>query len=79
MLSSQNPSNTKIRFTNESLEDCLFTGTFDQQPIDSVMKVIQVAFDLDLDQNGKAYVLSGDASGLTATLYWLELCRICFP
>ncbi len=52
--------NQKIRFTNESLEDCLFTGTFDQQPIDSVMRVIQVAFDLDLDQNGKAYVLSGD-------------------
>ena len=60
MLSSQNPSNTKIRFTNESLEDCLFTGTFDQQPIDSVMRVIQVAFDLDINQSGKAYVLSGD-------------------
>ena len=60
MLSFQNPSNIKIRFTNESLEDCLFTGTFDQQPLDSVMKVIKVAFDLDLDQDGKAYVFSGD-------------------
>jgi len=60
MLSSQNPSNTKIRFTNESLEDCLFTGTFDEQPIDSVMRVIQVAFDLNLNRQGKAYVFSGE-------------------
>jgi len=49
-----------IRFTNESLEDCLFTGTFDQQPIDSVVRVIQVAFDLEVDRDGKAYVFSGD-------------------
>jgi ferric-dicitrate binding protein FerR (iron transport regulator) len=49
-----------IRFTNESLEDCLFTGTFDQQPIDSVVRVIQVAFDLEMDRDGKVYVLSGE-------------------
>jgi len=50
----------KIRFTNEALEDCLFTGTFDEQPIDSVVRVIQVAFDLELDRDGKAYVFSGE-------------------
>jgi ferric-dicitrate binding protein FerR (iron transport regulator) len=49
-----------IRFTNETLEDCLFTGTFDQQPIDSVVRVIQVAFGLDVDRDGRAYVFSGD-------------------
>jgi ferric-dicitrate binding protein FerR (iron transport regulator) len=49
-----------IRFADEMLEDCLFTGTFDEQPIDSVIKVIQVAFNLDLEQDGKAYVLSGN-------------------
>jgi transmembrane sensor len=50
-----------IRFTNESLEDCLFTGTFDQEPIDSVVRVIQVAFGLEVGRDGRAYVLSGDA------------------
>ncbi len=50
----------KIRFTNESLEDCLFTGTFDKQPIDSVVRVIQVAFDLEVGRDGKAYVFSGN-------------------
>jgi len=49
-----------ILFTNEALEDCLFTGTFDEQHIDSVIRVIQVAFDLELEQKRKAYVLSGD-------------------
>jgi ferric-dicitrate binding protein FerR (iron transport regulator) len=49
-----------IRFNNESLEDCLFTGTFDQQPMDSVVRVIQVAFGLDMEHDGKAYVFSGD-------------------
>ncbi|MFC2098126.1 FecR family protein [Bacteroidota bacterium] len=49
-----------IRFTDTALEDCLFTGTFDQQPIDSVVRVIQVAFDLDLDRQGRAYVFSGE-------------------
>lgn len=50
----------KILFTNEALEDCLFTGTFDKQPVDSVVRVIQVAFDLEVARDGKAYVLSGD-------------------
>ncbi|HEC43977.1 MAG TPA: DUF4974 domain-containing protein [Bacteroides sp.] len=49
-----------IRFTTTALEDCLFTGTFDQQPIDSVVLVIQVAFDLDLNRQGKAYEFSGE-------------------
>jgi transmembrane sensor len=49
-----------IRFTNESLEDCLFTGTFDQEPIDSVVRVIQVAFGLEVGRDGRAYVFSGD-------------------
>ena len=49
-----------IRFTNTALEDCLFTGTFDQQPFDSVVLVIQVAFDLDLNRQGKAYEFSGE-------------------
>jgi len=50
----------KIRFTNEALEDCLFTGTFDNQPVDSVVRVIQIAFDLEVARDGKAYVFSGD-------------------
>jgi ferric-dicitrate binding protein FerR (iron transport regulator) len=50
----------EIRFADQTLEDCLFTGTFDEQPIDSVVRVIQVAFNLELDQSGRAYVFSGN-------------------
>ncbi len=50
----------KIRFDNEILEDCLFTGTFDQQPFDSVMKVIQIAFNLDMEQEKNTYIFSGN-------------------
>jgi ferric-dicitrate binding protein FerR (iron transport regulator) len=52
--------NQDILFTSKALEDCLFTGTFDQQPMDSVVRVIQVAFGLKVDREGKSYVLSGD-------------------
>ena len=48
-----------IRFDNKILEDCLFTGTFDQQPVDSVMKVIQIAFNLDMVQDKNTYIFSG--------------------
>lgn len=48
-----------IRFDNEKLKECLFTTTFDQQPFDSVMKVIQVAFNLDMDQDKNTYIFSG--------------------
>lgn len=49
-----------IRFDNEILEDCRFTGTFDQQPVDSVMKVIQIAFNLDMEQEKNTYIFSGN-------------------
>ena len=49
-----------IRFDNEILEDCLFTGTFDQQPVDSVMKVIQIAFNLDMEQDKNTFIFSGN-------------------
>ena len=49
----------KIRFDNEMLEDCLFTGTFDQQPVDSVMKVIQIAFNLDMEEDTDTFIFSG--------------------
>jgi len=49
-----------IRFDNERLEDCLFTGTFDQQPVDSVMKVIQIAFNLDMEQDKNTFIFSGN-------------------
>ena len=52
---------TELLFSNNELENCLFTGTFDQQPMDSVVRVIQLAFNLDLDQNKNSYVLSGEA------------------
>jgi ferric-dicitrate binding protein FerR (iron transport regulator) len=48
-----------IRFDNEMLEDCPFNGTFDQQPVDSVMKVIQTAFTLNMDQDNNTYIFSG--------------------
>jgi ferric-dicitrate binding protein FerR (iron transport regulator) len=48
-----------IRFDNEKLKECLFTTTFDQQPVDSVMKVIQIAFNLDMDQEKNTYIFSG--------------------
>jgi ferric-dicitrate binding protein FerR (iron transport regulator) len=50
-----------IRFDNETLEDCLFTGTFDQQPVDSVVKVIQIAFNLDIEQEKNTYIFTGSA------------------
>jgi transmembrane sensor len=49
-----------IRFDNEILEDCLFTGTFDQQPVDSVMKVIQIAFNLDMEREENIFIFSGN-------------------
>ena len=49
-----------IRFDNERLEDCLFTGTFVQQPVDSVMKVIQMAFNLDMEQDKNTFIFSGN-------------------
>ena len=49
-----------MRFNNEILEDCLFTGTFDQQPVDSVMKVIQIAFNLDMEQKKNIFIFSGN-------------------
>ncbi len=48
-----------IRFDNKMLEDCLFTGTFDQQPVDSVMKVIQIAFNLEMEQDKNTFIFSG--------------------
>jgi len=48
-----------IRFDNDTLEDCRFTGTFDQEPVDSVMKVIQIAFNLDMDQDKNTFTFSG--------------------
>ena len=48
-----------IRFDNKILEDCPFNGTFDQQPIDSVMKVIQIAFNLDMEQDKNTFIFSG--------------------
>lgn len=48
-----------IRFDNDKLQECLFTGTFDQQPVDTVMKVIQIAFDLDLEQEHNTFIFSG--------------------
>ncbi len=52
---------TNIRFDNEMLEDCLFNGTFDQQPVDSVMKAIQIAFNLDMDQDKNTFIFSGSS------------------
>jgi transmembrane sensor len=49
-----------IRFDNEKLEECLFTTTFDQQPVDSVMKVIQIAFNLDMEQDKNTFIFSGN-------------------
>ncbi len=48
-----------IRFDSKNLEDCLFTGTFDQQPLDSVMKVIQIAFNLDVQKDKNTFIFSG--------------------
>jgi len=50
----------EIHFGNDVLEECLFTGTFDMQPVDSVVRVIQLAFNLDVEQNKNSYVLSGE-------------------
>ncbi len=49
-----------IRFDNEKLEECLFTGTFDQQPVDSVMKALQIAFNLDMEQDKNTFIFSGN-------------------
>jgi transmembrane sensor len=49
-----------IRFENDKLQDCLFTGTFDQQPVDTVMKVIQIAFNLDLEQEHNTFIFYGN-------------------
>jgi ferric-dicitrate binding protein FerR (iron transport regulator) len=48
-----------IRFDNEKLEDCPFTTTFDQQPVDYVVKTIQTAFNLDMEQDKNTFIFSG--------------------
>ena len=50
----------EIVFGSKEIENCLFTGTFDRQPVDSVVRAIQLAFSLDIDQNRNSYVLSGE-------------------
>jgi transmembrane sensor len=49
----------EIIFENSELEECLFTGTFDGWPVDSVVQVIKLALSLDVDQNRNSFVLSG--------------------
>ena len=49
----------KIRFDNEKLEDCPFTVTFEQQPVDYVVKTIQTAFNLDMEQDENTFIFSG--------------------
>ena len=50
----------EILFDNNELENCLFTGTFDGQPVDSVVRVIQLAFNLKVERDRNAYVFSGE-------------------
>ena len=49
----------EIIFENSELEECLFTGTFDRWPVDSVVQVIELALGLDVDQNRNSFVISG--------------------
>ena len=51
----------EILFGNDALKECLYTGTFDAQPVDSVIRVLQLTFNLDVDQHMNSYVLSGEA------------------
>ncbi len=49
-----------ILFESTELEHCLFTGTFDRQPVDSVIRVLQIALNLEVEQGRDAYIFSGE-------------------
>ncbi len=47
-------------FDNEDLKNCLYTGTFDQAPVDTVVRVLEVTFGFDADRDKNSYVFHGE-------------------
>jgi ferric-dicitrate binding protein FerR (iron transport regulator) len=49
-----------ISLQNSTLDNCRITATFDQQSLDSVLKVIASTLDLDITRKGDVITLSGE-------------------
>jgi transmembrane sensor len=51
---------TNIVSANDEMSECDFTGTFLNQPVDTVLKVLQTAFNLDIEITDSEIILSGE-------------------
>ena len=47
-----------IQIADPELEDLVLTAHFDKKPIDFVLNVVQLTFDLNLEENNELFVLS---------------------
>jgi transmembrane sensor len=50
---------SEINLSGEELKKCKFTGTFSDESLDTVIKVLQTAFSLKIDTRDKKILLSG--------------------
>jgi len=48
-----------IIITSDKVRNCRFTGTFSEESLETVVKVLQTAFDLKIDTKDKKMILSG--------------------
>jgi transmembrane sensor len=51
---------TNIISGNAEISQCYFTGTFYNQPVDTVLKVLQTAFNLDIEKTDSEIILRGE-------------------
>lgn len=51
---------TKIVPGNSEILQCHFTGTFHNQPVDTVLKVLQTAFNLEIEKTDSEIILLGE-------------------
>ena len=49
----------KLTFGNKILKDCKLKATFDDDPIDSIMKVIEISLKITVTKDGNKYLLEG--------------------
>jgi transmembrane sensor len=51
---------TNIVSGSAEMSQCFFTGTFYNQPVDTVLKVLQTAFNLDIERTDSEIILKGE-------------------
>jgi transmembrane sensor len=51
---------TNIVYGDTKIGECLFTGTFYNQPVDTLLQVLKTAFNLDIEVNRSEIILKGE-------------------